>query len=82
VAFEALAATAAGGSRSLAEIAYERIRDSLLTLEIRPGDPLFDEGIAKELGVGRTPVREALKRLGGGPARGDLSAAGHFRNAR
>ncbi|HEY3574311.1 MAG TPA: GntR family transcriptional regulator [Arthrobacter sp.] len=63
MAFEALAVTEAGGSRSLADVAYERIRDSLLTLEIRPGDPLYDEGIAKELGVGRTPVREALKRL-------------------
>ena len=63
VAFEALAVSEAVGSRSLADVAYERIRDSLLTLEIRPGDPLYDEGIAKELGIGRTPVREALKRL-------------------
>ena len=46
MAFEALATTEAGGSRSLADVAYERIRDRLLTLEIRPGDPLYDEGIA------------------------------------
>jgi DNA-binding GntR family transcriptional regulator len=63
VAFEALAVTDDVRSKSLADVAYERIRDSLLTLEIKPGEPLYDEGLAKELGVGRTPVREALKRL-------------------
>jgi DNA-binding GntR family transcriptional regulator len=63
VAFEALAVTEDLGAKSLADVAYERIRDSLLTLEIKPGEPLYDEGLAKELGVGRTPVREALKRL-------------------
>ena len=63
MAFEALAVTEDVSSKSLADVAYERIRDSLLTLEIKPGDPLYDEGLAKELGVGRTPVREALKRL-------------------
>lgn len=60
---EALAVTEDVGSKSLADVAYERIRDSLLTLQIKPGEPLYDEGLAKELGVGRTPVREALKRL-------------------
>lgn len=32
-------------------------------LEIKPGDLLNDDQLAKELGIGRTPVREALKRL-------------------
>ncbi len=49
--------------RSLADIAYERIRDRLLMLDIKPGDLLNDDQLAKDLGVGRTPVREALKRL-------------------
>lgn len=48
---------------SLAEIAYRVVQDRLLTLEIRPGDPINDEALARELGCGRTPVREALKRL-------------------
>ncbi|MDQ4502385.1 GntR family transcriptional regulator [Sinomonas sp. ASV322] len=48
---------------SLADMAYLSLRDRLLTLEIRPGDPLNDEALARELGFGRTPVREALKRL-------------------
>lgn len=48
---------------SLAEVAYRVVRDRLLTLAIRPGDPINDDALAKELGFGRTPVREALKRL-------------------
>lgn len=48
---------------SLADLAYERIRDRLIMLEIRPGDPINDGRLAAEIGVGRTPVREALKRL-------------------
>jgi DNA-binding GntR family transcriptional regulator len=49
--------------RSLADVAYERIRDRLLMLDIKPGDLLSDGELAKDFGVGRTPVREALKRL-------------------
>jgi DNA-binding GntR family transcriptional regulator len=48
---------------SFAERAYEIIRDRLVMLEIRPGTPINDEQLAGELGFGRTPVREALKRL-------------------
>jgi DNA-binding GntR family transcriptional regulator len=50
---------------SLADRAYVAIRDRLIMLDIRPGDPIDDDELAKELGVGRTPVREALKRLEG-----------------
>ena len=48
---------------SLADRAYVAIRDHLIMLEIRPGEPIDDDGLARSLGVGRTPVREALKRL-------------------
>lgn len=48
---------------SLADTAYEALRQQLLTLDIRPGDPLNDAALAEGLGMGRTPVREALKRL-------------------
>jgi DNA-binding GntR family transcriptional regulator len=50
---------------SLADRAYVAIRDQLIMLEIRPGEPIDDDGLARSLGVGRTPVREALKRLEG-----------------
>ena len=48
---------------SLADRAYLALRDRLITLQIRPGEPIDDGQIARELDVGRTPVREALKRL-------------------
>src|SRR3954447_8545620 len=50
---------------SLAERAYLAIRDQLIMLDIPPGEPIDDDQLAKSLGVGRTPVREALKRLEG-----------------
>jgi DNA-binding GntR family transcriptional regulator len=48
---------------SLAVQAYEAIRDRLIMLDIRPGEPLNDDALAQQLGTGRTPVREALKQL-------------------
>jgi DNA-binding GntR family transcriptional regulator len=48
---------------SLADRAYQHLRDKLIMLEIRPGEAINDGQAAAELGVGRTPVREALKRL-------------------
>ncbi|WP_369269151.1 GntR family transcriptional regulator [Streptomyces sp. R11] len=57
-------ATAPSGEEvSLAERAYRAIRDRLVMLEIRPGAPINEDQLAQSLGVGRTPVREALKRL-------------------
>ena len=50
---------------SLADRAYLAVRDRLIMLDIRPGEPLDDDGLAEGLGMGRTPVREALKRLEG-----------------
>ena len=46
-----------------ADRAYEMIREQLIMLDIRPGEPINDDRLAGELGFGRTPVREALKRL-------------------
>lgn len=46
-----------------ADRAYEMVRERLVLLDIRPGEPINDDRLATELGLGRTPVREALKRL-------------------
>jgi DNA-binding GntR family transcriptional regulator len=51
--------------QSLAEQAYLTIRDQLVLLEIAPGAAIKDDQLAGSLGMGRTPVREALKRLEG-----------------
>ncbi len=47
----------------LADRAYNELRDRIVTLEISPGSPIDEDGIGAELGMGRTPVREAIKRL-------------------
>ena len=48
---------------SLSERAYAAIQDKLIMLEIPPMAPIDEVGLVESLGVGRTPVREALKRL-------------------
>lgn len=48
---------------SLAELAYEAIRDMVVTLEISPGAAISEEALMKQLDLGRTPVHEAIKRL-------------------
>ena len=58
-----LAETGEGASLSNADLAYQIIRERLIMLDIRPSEPINDEGLARQLGFGRTPVREALKRL-------------------
>ncbi|MFE0021253.1 GntR family transcriptional regulator [Amycolatopsis sp. NPDC059021] len=50
-------------SPSLAEKAYLHIRDRLVMLDIKPGEPINEEGLGHALDMGRTPIREALKRL-------------------
>lgn len=60
---EVLAATTRPAATSLADQAYDTLRRQLVMLDIRPGDPINDGQVAAAIGVGRTPVREALKRL-------------------
>lgn len=48
---------------SLAEQAYRALRDRLIMLDIAPGEPLHEGQLVAELGYGRTPLREAMKRL-------------------
>ena len=47
----------------LADRAYEELRDRIVTLRIAPGAPIDEDLIGRELQMGRTPVREAIKRL-------------------
>lgn len=48
---------------SLAQFAYENLQEQLITLEIPPGHPLNETELGKTLGVGRTTIREAFRRL-------------------
>ena len=47
-------------SLSARETAYQTIRSRIITMELKPGDPLNDRELAEELGISRTPMREAL----------------------
>ncbi|OPY74816.1 MAG: HTH-type transcriptional regulator McbR [Syntrophorhabdus sp. PtaU1.Bin058] len=50
-------------SNSLRYKAHQIIKDKIITFELKPGDEIREGGIAKELHMGRTPVREALLML-------------------
>ncbi|MER7015699.1 GntR family transcriptional regulator [Saccharopolyspora sp. NPDC000359] len=52
-----------GEQPSQAELAYLTLRDMILTLRLPPGSPVPEEPLTGELGIGRTPFREAVKRL-------------------
>ncbi len=48
---------------SIAESVHERIYERIMSLEIPPGARITIDGLARELNVSQTPVREALTRL-------------------
>lgn len=50
-------------AENLADVAYRRLSDALLTGEIPPGERLVMDQIAERLSISRTPVRDALLRL-------------------
>ena len=47
----------------LAKLAYEKLRDSILDGSLQPGEIYNEKNLAEELGISRTPVREALLEL-------------------
>ncbi len=48
---------------SLAESAYRAVRTAILSRQLAVGEPLREEALAQQLGMSRTPIREALGRL-------------------
>lgn len=50
-------------NESLSDRAYEILRDRLIMMDIAPGEPINEAALVQELSIGRTPLREALKRL-------------------
>jgi DNA-binding GntR family transcriptional regulator len=50
-------------TRLVAEHAYMELRDRIVTLRLPPGTVLREDELMGELGIGRTPLREAVKRL-------------------
>jgi DNA-binding GntR family transcriptional regulator len=52
-----------GPGELLADRAYVELRDQIVTLALPPGAPINEEALGRELDLGRTPIREAIKRL-------------------
>ena len=50
-------------TRSLTDQAYKIIKEAIISLELEPGEKLKESTVAEELGISKTPVREALTRL-------------------
>lgn len=47
----------------VAERAYVELRDRIVTLRLAPGTALREDELMREMDIGRTPLREAVKRL-------------------
>jgi DNA-binding GntR family transcriptional regulator len=50
-------------TESISERAYGLLRDRIVTLRLPPGTLLREDELMRELSIGRTPLREAVKRL-------------------
>ena len=59
----ASAEKAAGGTATIGETTYLRLRDMILNDVLSAGDALQEKKLADMLGVSRTPIREAITRL-------------------
>jgi DNA-binding GntR family transcriptional regulator len=58
----AVRATRTAG-RSLTDEAYAQLEEAIVTMQLRPGSAVSEAMLSERLGIGRTPIREALQRL-------------------
>lgn len=49
--------------KPLRELVFETLREAIIDGELPPGERLMEIQVAEELGVSRTPVREAIRKL-------------------
>jgi GntR family transcriptional regulator, rspAB operon transcriptional repressor len=49
--------------RKVTDWVYEELKSAIVDLRLAPGDPLREATLAEQLGVSKTPIREALTRL-------------------
>jgi len=52
-----------GRAVSLSQQAYEQIKQKIVSLELLPGSVILEAELQAALGLGRTPIREALRQL-------------------
>ena len=53
----------AAPAQSLTDRAYADLEEMIVTLKLAPGAAVSEAELSKHLGIGRTPIREALQRL-------------------
>ena len=53
----------ANGSKSKKAIVYENLKKRIISHALSPGEPLNESVLKKELGISKTPIREALQQL-------------------
>ncbi|MCC6197394.1 MAG: GntR family transcriptional regulator [Burkholderiales bacterium] len=49
---------------TLTDRAYTSLEELIVTLQLAPGSAVSEASLSERLGIGRTPIREALQRLG------------------
>lgn len=49
--------------KPLREIVFETLREAIINATLKPGERLMEIQLAEEMGVSRTPVREAIRKL-------------------
>ncbi|MBV1797036.1 GntR family transcriptional regulator [Siccirubricoccus sp. G192] len=54
---------AAEAEEPLTERAYRALEEAIVTLALEPGEVVSEAQLSNRLGIGRTPIREALQRL-------------------
>ena len=47
----------------LRDVVFNTLRQAILTGELKPGERLMEIHVANRLGVSRTPIREAIRKL-------------------
>ena len=55
--------TARPDRRKMTDWVWEEMREAIIELRLRPGEPLREVALAEQLGVSKTPLREAFARL-------------------
>ena len=49
--------------KPLRDVVFENLREAILEGKLEPGQRLMEVQLAEQLGVSRTPVREAIRKL-------------------
>jgi DNA-binding GntR family transcriptional regulator len=51
------------GYKPLRDIVLDAIREAIVNGQLNPGERLMEQQLAEDLGVSRTPIREAIRKL-------------------